>query len=140
MKTYSLTGAHIKLFINNVAYTSAQSVTFGIDYGIQSQYGIDSPYPQELAPGKITVNGSIQGIRIKNSGGLQSKSIRPLFYNAAASNYISIRIQDRQSGEDIFYCEKCMVTKESHAAVVKTTYRLSFDFVGIIPLMSVDRS
>jgi hypothetical protein len=140
MATYSLVGSHVRIYINNVVYNAAQSVQFSIDYGIQQQFGIDSPYAQELVPGKINVMGSITGIRMKNSGGLQSKSIRPLFTDAAAANYISIRIQDRQSGEDIFFCQQCLVTKESHTAPSKGIYRLSFDFVGTVPLMAVDRT
>jgi hypothetical protein len=140
MATYSLTGASIRIYINNKVYNSAQSANFTIDYGETAAYGIDSPYPQEIATTKITVSGSIQGIRIKMSGGLQGSNMRPLFQDVAASPYVSIRIQDRQSGEDILFVPSAKVTKESHSIPTKGTYRLSFDFLGIIPLMALDRA
>lgn len=140
MPTYALNGANIIVYINNVIYNVAQSVSFTIDYGVSAQFGIDSPYAQELAPGKVSVSGSIQGLRIKNSGGLQGKNMRPLFTDIAASPYISIRIQDRQSKEDIFFCQTAMVTKESHVAAAKGGYKMNIEWTGLQPLMALDRA
>lgn len=137
---YVLTGAHIKLYINNALYKEVQAVNFSIDYGEQETYGIDSPYPQEIATTRIAVRGSVQGLRLKMSGGLQAKNARPLFQDVAANPYISVRIQDRQTGEDIMFIPNAKVTRESHNIVTKTTYKMSFDFTGMIPLMALDRS
>jgi hypothetical protein len=139
-KSLVLTGAHIKLYINNKVYKEVQSISLSIDYGETEIYGIDAAYPQEIAPTKITVRGSCTGIRVKLSGGLQSANMRPLFQDIAASPYISIRIQDRDSSEDIVFIPNCKVTRESHSIATKATYKLSFDFVGQIPLMALDRS
>lgn len=137
---YVLTGAHIKLYVNNVLYKEVQSVQFSIDYGEQETYGIDSPYAQEIATTRIQVRGSVQGLRIKMSGGLQGKNMRPLFQDVAGNPYISIRIQDRQSGEDIVFIPNAKITRESHSIAVKQTYKLNFEFLGMIPLMALDRS
>lgn len=135
----TLTGAHIKLYINNALFKTVQSVTWTVAYNEDPVYGIDSLYPQEIASTKISVTGSIQGIRLKLSGGLQAKDIRPVFTDANASPYISIRIQDRQSGEDIIYIPNAKVTRETHAIATKSTYKLNFDFIGQIPLFVLDR-
>ena len=140
MQSIVLTGAHIKLYINNKLYKQVQSLNFSVDYGETEIYGIDSPYPQEIASTRVTVRGSIQGIRIKNSGGIQAGNLRPLFTDIAASPYISIRIQNRQSSEDIVFIPQAKVTRETHTATVKSTYKLSFDFVGAIPFFALDRS
>lgn len=139
-KSFVLTGAHIKLYINNKVYKPTQGVSFSIDYGETEIYGIDSLYAQEIAPTRISVRGSVNGIRIKMSGGLQGENARPLFQDAAASPYISIRIQDRDSSEDILFIPNAKITRETHAISTKSTYKLSFDFVGQIPLMALDRS
>lgn len=140
MKSFTLTGAHIKIYINNKVYKEVQSVNFSVDYGETEIYGIDANYPQEIATTKISVRGSIRGIRVKMSGGLQASNIRPLFTDTAASPYISIRIQDRDSQEDILFIPNAKVTRENHEMSTKTTYKLSFDFVGQIPLFALDRS
>ena len=135
-----LTGAHIKLFVNNKLYNVVQSVSIDIDYGEQEIYGIDVAYAQEIAPTRVTVKGSVRGVRIKLSGGLQASNLRPLFQDIAANPYISIRIQSRYDGEDIIYIPNAKVTRENHAIGTKSTYKLNFDFVGQIPLMALDRS
>lgn len=135
-----LTGANIKLYVNNQVYKEVQSVNFTVDYGETEIYGIDAPYPQEIATTKISVRGTVTGLRIKLSGGLQAKNLRPLFVDVLASPYISLRISDRYSGEDILFIPNAKVTRESHSIATKSTYKLNFDFVGQIPLFALDRS
>ena len=135
-----LAGAHIKLYVNNKVYKEVQSIQFSVDYGETEIYGIDSLYPQEIAPTRISVKGSVNGIRVKYSGGLQGQNMRPLFTDISASPYISLRIQDRSTGEDILFIPNAKITRENHQASTKGTYKLSFEFVGQIPLFALDRA
>ena len=139
-KSLVLTGANIVLYINNVKYKVVQSVNFAIDYGENEIRGIDSPWAQELAPGACSVRGSIQGLRLKMSGGIQGSNMRPLFQDTAASPYISIRIQDRATGEDIILIAQAKIIRETHTIAAKATYKLNIDFSGMIPLMALDRA
>lgn len=136
----TLVGAHIKLYINNQVYKVVQSLTITVDYGEQPIYGIDAAHAQEIAPTRLTISGSVNGLRIKNGGGLQAQNIRPLFVDLMASPYISIRIQDRSTGEDILYIPQAKVTQESHAMATKTTYKMNFSFIGQVPYFALDRS
>lgn len=135
-----LVGAHIKMYINNKVYKVTQSVTISVDYGESETYGIDASYPQEITPGKVSVKGSVQGLRVRYSGGLQADSIRPLWTDMMASPYISIRIQDRSTGEDILFIPNAKVIKEDHVMAIKGTYKLNFQFIGQIPYFALDRS
>lgn len=137
---FTLSGAHIKLYVNNKLYNTVQSITFTIDYGEKPIYGIDASYPQEIAPSRVSVRGSVSGVRVKYSGGLQSISGRPLFQDIAASPYVSLRIHDRSTGEDIMFIQNAKISRETHSAVIKQTYKISFDFEGQIPLMALDRA
>lgn len=138
--TYILTGAHIKLYVNNKLYKVTQAVTFDIDYGETEIYGIDAVYAQEIATTRVSVKGQVQGMRVKYSGGIQADNLRPLFTDTAAAPYVSIRIQDRQSGEDILFIPQAKITRERHQISTKATYKLNFDFSGIVPLMALDRA
>lgn len=140
MPSLTLTGAHIKLYINNKPYKIVQSISLEVDYGEEGIYGIDSPWPQEIAGGRTVVRGSIRGLRLKYSGGIQAHNIRPAFFDLAASPYISIRIQDRVTGEDIALITNAKCSRESHAVGIKGTYKLNFDFVGQIILFALDRA
>ena len=135
-----LTSAHVKLFINNKEYKIVQSVSLQISYNEEPIYGIDSTSAQEIATTRISVSGSINGLRVKNSGGLQAQEIRPLFVDLMSSPYISIRIQDRQSGEDIVFLPQSKVTSESHSISTKSSYKMNFNFISVLPLMALDRS
>lgn len=140
MATMFLTGARITLWINNKQYKTVQSVNFSVDYGETEIYGIDSEYAQEIAGTKVTVRGSVQGLRIESDGGLQGQNMRPLYSDLMASPYISIRIQDRRSTEDIIFIPNAKVTKETHTIGMKSVYHLNFDFVGQIPQFALDRA
>jgi hypothetical protein len=135
-----LVGAHIKLYINNQVYKVVQSISVAVDYGEQEIYGIDAMHAQEIAPTRLSIRGSVNGLRIKNSQGLQAGNIRPLFVDLMASPYISIRIQDRSTGEDIVYIPQAKVSSESHSISTKSTYKMNFNFVGQVPYFSLDRS
>jgi hypothetical protein len=135
-----LAGAHIQLYINNKLYKTVQSIVLNVDYGEVPIYGIDSEYAQELAPTKVMISGSVTGLRVKYSGGIQANNMRPLWNDVAASPYISLRIHDLSTGEDIILIQNCKVTKETHTAAIRGTYKLNFDFIGMVPLWALDRS
>lgn len=140
MQPIILTGAHIKLYVNNKQYKVTQNVTLDVDYSEAGIYGIDSPWAQEIAGGRISIRGKVSGLRVKYSGGLQASNIRPLFTDIAASPYISIRIQDRSTGEDLYFIPNAKCTSESHGAPIKGSYKLNFDFTGQMVLFALDRS
>jgi len=139
MNMITLTGALIKVYINNTLYKEVQQISYTIDYGEYPIYGIDSAHPQEIAPSKVLVQGSIAGIRIRNSGGLQANDARPLIKDILAAPYISIRIQDRQSKEDLLFVMSAKVSNQRFMASVKRSVSLSFDFVGMLPMEPIDR-
>lgn len=139
-QSLTLSAGLINVFINNLPYKVTQNLTFEVDYGEEGIYGIDAPWAQEVAGGRAIVRGSIKGLRIKNSGGLQGLNMRPSFTDLAASPYISIRVQDRSTNEDIILITNAKVSKENHSMTTKGMYRLDFDFIGQLALFALDRS
>jgi hypothetical protein len=135
-----LTGAQIELWINNKQYKEVESLTFNVSYGEEAIYGIDSPYPQEIAVTRIEVAGSVSGLRLKLSGGLQAKNMRSLFMDVMSSPYISIRVTDRVTQEDILFIPQAKITREAHTVPSRGTYKLNFDFRGLVPYFALDRS
>lgn len=140
MKHVVLQGAAVKIYINNKLYKEADQVSYNIDYGAGEIYGIDSPFPQEIAPGRVSVQGAINGIKIKYSGGLQAYEALPPIADILSSPYISIRIQDRASTEDLLFIPSAMITAQSVQIPARGIYRLSFNFKGLVPFEPLDRS
>jgi hypothetical protein len=140
MQQLTLTGANIKVYFNNKVYPYIQQISLKVDYGETENYGIDAEYAQEIAGAKLMVRGRVSGIRAKMSGGLQALNMRPLFVDYAAGSYISIRIVDRATLEDIVFIPVAKITTEDHLIGVKGSYKLNFDFVGQVPQFALDRS
>jgi hypothetical protein len=137
----TLPGAEVRLYINNTVFAVTQSVEYTYEPGSYSIYGIDSPYPQELASGgQVSMKGSINGLRLKNGGGPQAQSLIPLFFNIVASPYIPIRLEDRSTGEVIFSGINCKITNIKDSVSTKGIYKVSFGFECQIPYFPLDLS
>lgn len=134
-----ISGALLKVFINEVLYAEVNSVSYTIDYGTTQIYGIDSPFAQEIAPTRYSVSGSISGLRLKLSGGLQGYAAVFRYDDLLSSPYVSIRLQERSQQEDILYIPNAMVGSQSLQAGAKGTALLSFNFTGLIGLEPLDR-
>jgi hypothetical protein len=137
---FTIAGAQIVVYLNEKKFTTTQSISFVIDTGETYIYGIDSISAQEIVPTKLSVTGSINGLRLRNSGGIQALNGRPLFQDILAAPYISIRIQDRVTKEDIIFIPRAKISNESHSVSAKGIYKVNFNFMGIIPLFALDRS
>lgn len=136
-----ISGASVRLYINGTIYSVAQQVSFSHETGESEIRGIDSPYIQEIAGGgTISIKGSVRGVRIKNSGGLQALNASPLFSDVLASPYISIRLEDRSTGEIILSVPHAKITSIKDAVAIKGTYKVDFDWVGQVPFFPLDLS
>ena len=136
-----ISGGLVRLYINNKIYPVVQNISVSIDSGEYSIYGINSPYPQEIAGGgQNVVKGSAGIIRTKNSGGLQGVNARPLFSDLAASSYVSLRLEDRSTGETLWSIPKAKISNIKESVAIKGIYRITFDFIGQILFWPLDLS
>jgi hypothetical protein len=136
-----ISGGLIRLYVNNHVYAVTQSVSLTQQTGEYEIYGINSPYPQEIAGGgQVSTKGSVKGVRVKNSGGLQGVNLRPLFSDIAASNYVSLRLEDRSTGETIWSIPKAKVSNINESVATRGIYQVSFDFTGQVLFWPLDLS
>ena len=133
-----LTGAQCKVYFGGKLYESLQSLNYTIDYGETEIYGMDSQHPQEIAPTRMSVQGSVNGLRIKLTGGLQGYDMRTKISQVLFGPYVSLRIKDRHSGQDIFWCPQVKITSENVQIMAKGVVKLNFNFKGIIPYNALD--
>jgi hypothetical protein len=135
----TITGAHIKLYINGVVYNEVQQLNYTIDYGEEAIYGIDSIFPQEIKVTRVSIAGSISGIRTSSSNGLQGQNLRPKITDSFFAPYISIRIENRKTGEDIMFIPHAKVTSEKLDVSAKGTVKVGISFVGLQGQQTLDR-
>jgi hypothetical protein len=131
----------VRLYVNNRILTTTQTVSMENQTGEYEIFGINSPYPQEIAGGgQRSVRGSVAGVRTKNSGGLQSAGALPLFSDVAASNYVSLRLEDRSTGETLWSIPKAKLSNVQESISIKGVYKISFQFTGQILFYPLDLS
>lgn len=133
-----LTGASCRLYIGGKAYPEVQQISYTLDYGEKEIFGIDSIFPQEIATTRISVQGSITGVRVKLSGGLQGKDIITNINKRVFAPYVSLEIRDRQSDMKLIFIPQCKVTTQTVRISSKRVVVLSFNFKGIIPYEPLD--
>jgi len=133
-----LTGAQCKVFIGGKLYPEVQQMSCTIDYGEQETYGIDSIYAQEIATTRISVQGSVSGLRLKLSGGLQGKDIITKINERLFAPYVSFEVRDRQSDQKILFIPQCKITTQNIQIGAKGVVKLNFNFKGIIPYEPLD--
>jgi hypothetical protein len=134
-----ISGAHLKTYINGKVYNEIQSLSYVIDYGEEPIYGIDSVFPQEIKITRISFQGSVSGVRVANSNGLQGQSLRPGIRDSFFAPYISIRITDRRTGEDVMWVPHAKITNERLEVSAKGVAKVSFSFTGLQPQQPLDR-
>ena len=139
MAQRTIAGAHIKVYINGIVYNEVQQLQYTIDYGEEPIYGIDSVFPQEIKITRVSIQGSISGVRTAQSNGLQGYDIRPKIFDSIFAPYISIRIFDRKTGEDILFVPYARVTNEKTSVSAKGIMQTSFNFIGLQGQQPLDR-
>lgn len=135
----TISGAHINLHINGKPYNEVQQISYTIDYGEEAIYGIDSVFPQEIKITRISIQGSVSGVRVGGSGGLQGQDIRPKITESIFSPYISIRISDRKTGEQIMWIPSAKIVNEQVSVSAKGNMTVSFSFLGLQGQQPLDR-
>jgi hypothetical protein len=134
-----ISGAHLKVYINGAVYNEIQDLSYTIDYGEEPIYGIDSIFPQEIKITRISVQGSVSGIRVANSNGLQGANLRPGIRDSYFAPYISLRVFDRRTGEDILFIPYAKIVNERMQVSAKGNVKVGFSFTGLQPQQPLDR-
>lgn len=134
-----VSGAHINLHINGTLYNEVQQLTYTVDYGEEPIYGIDSVFPQEIKITRVSIQGTVSGVRAANTGGLQGQDIRPKITGSMFAPYVSIRISDRRTGEQLMWIPNAQITNEKFDVSAKGNASLSFNFIGLQGQQPLDR-
>lgn len=133
-----LAGSQVKVYFGGTLVKELQNISYSVNYGEEAIYGIDSPFPQEIATTKVTVTGSASIVYIQANGGLQGKELRSRINEILYAPYISLRIKDRKNDLDLFFCPQIKITQENMTIGAKGTVKVTFNFTGIIPYSSED--
>lgn len=104
-----LSGARCVLKINNKIIGFAFAISWNIRTEAVEIETIDDYLPYEIAPQRISVNGTISGFRIPGSGPTQDL-IQADIASFLHQRYVEIEVRDSQTDNIIFVTKKALIT------------------------------
>jgi hypothetical protein len=135
----TLSSAVVRVYLNGRILNTLTSISWSINYGMELKYGIDTPWPQEIADGRASVSVRISAVATHFDGGIMAKNnARALVSDLLQSPYSSLRVENRVNGDTLLYLVNCRCSNESVDAVVKQTVKYSFELLGTYPANGVD--
>lgn len=125
-------GAGIKLIINGSVVGFATGLQFTRTTNTKYIYGIDSPVPQEIAKTTYSVQGSLTGFRLRDSGGLDGYGIMNESTIAAFFNfkYATIEVVDRLTNKTMLTIQKVVFDNDSWNIQTKQIITFNANFKG----------
>jgi len=124
------TGSRAIIKINDKLFGFAFNVNFNINTSQDEIWTIDDWTPFELAPKRITVEGSISMFHIPGKGPtrqlVQANVLSFLFHK-----YITIDIQDQTTGQTIFKTKKAVVTSKNQTVNAGELSRITLQWKAI---------
>jgi hypothetical protein len=132
MQTFSIAAAHLKCYVNSKLLGYVMSVpawTVATEWAELRE--IDNATGAQLTPRTYTVNGTIQILRGRSTGGLEGAGLVPSAEAFLRQKYLVIEIQDRVTQDIIFSAQKCQVISQQWSVSPKGLLIGNFNFRGL---------
>lgn len=127
----TLRGPDVKIYINGQLFSAVTALRFAAATGRHAIIGIDQSTPFELAPGSQKISGSIEVLRIHNSGGLEGAGITAPSSQLLLEKYFSLTVVDRFSNSILLQVDEAAVIDQNWSMVARGLVSGSFTFEGI---------
>ena len=125
-----LSGARCILRMNNQVVGFAFGISWTRSTDATEINTIDDYLPYELAPSRITVNGTLSMFRIPGSGpGV--KGMQTSVLNFMQQRYIEIEVRDTHTDNLIFFTKKAMVTSRTEYIKSDALAEMTLNFKAI---------
>lgn len=115
----SISGAELKVYINNTIFGICSAIEWTVDSGRRAIRGIDRNTPVEIAEGPATIRGSMQVTRLRRDGGLEGRGITTFPHKFQLEKYISIRVVERGTESVVFATDRALVKEQHWRVAVK---------------------
>jgi len=127
------TGAGLRISINGIIVGFATGLNFSRSIGTKEIYVIDNPLPQEIMPTTYSVRGTMTGLRIRDSGGLDGYGIMDIstIQKYFDFKYATIEVVNRLSNKTIYTFQKVVFDTDSWNITARAPVTFSASFKGI---------
>lgn len=135
----TLTGARAKLYVNEQLMGLATDCSWSLPYGMEPVHTLGRYEPQEIVPvSQEAVEVSLNGMRVVNfgphfgfDGNIDTAKVVPVLKDLLNNKDVTIRIEDRQTGEEVMRVAQCRSRGYSSQVGAKGMVTYSMTFVGI---------
>ena len=134
MSNQVLTGQGVVIYVNKSMVGFATGIEYTRRTNVEYIYEIDSPFAAEVAPkGPYSVTGTLTGLRMKGSGGLDGSGIMDVsnVANFFTQKYVTLEIRDRTTDQAICFINRCLFDQDGFKAEVRSQMTFSATFRGI---------
>jgi hypothetical protein len=131
MKSITITGSSVKVYINSRPFGVCTGFEYTVDYGRKSLGGLDFVSTFEIIPGSVKVSGKLECTRLGGYGGLEGTNIVASEDNLTLEKYISIVLVDRKSNAVIFKSLEALVINQSWSVTPRGVMKGTFSFEGL---------
>ena len=123
-------GARCLLKVNSKLCGFAFNVSWRVTTQVSEINTIDDYMPHELAPQRITVEGTISALHIPGQG-VGAQLWQPDILNFLWQQYITIEVRDSATDQVLFYTGKAMITSRSEDIKVDSLANVSLTWRAI---------
>jgi hypothetical protein len=123
-------GARCVLKINGKVVGFAFGVSWRINTTVTEINTIDDYFPVELAPQRVTVEGSLNALHIPGTSA-GTELWQPDALNFLFQQYITIEVRDSATDQLLFYTSKAMITSRSEELRVDSLANVNLSWKAI---------
>lgn len=132
-----LTGAGVVLKINGKVVGFATGISFTRSQGLKVVREVDNPFAVEIMPTVFEVSGSLSGVRLRGTGGLDGakggidvmdlSTVQNFFYQ----KYVTIEVVDRVSSVVLYTFKSVLFDQDSWSITTKNIITFNANFRAI---------
>lgn len=126
-----MSGSRAIIKVNDKLFGFAFGVNFNINTEANEVWTIDDWTPYELAPGRVTVSGTLGMFHVPGKGPAR-QLVQANVLSFLMHKYITIEISDQTTGQTIFKTNRAFITSKSQSlqAGELSTIQLSWKAIG----------
>lgn len=113
MRSKTLRGLDLIVYVNAKPWSFADDLNWDIDYGGEPIYGVDSLFPFEITTTRGLISATIHYWRQHNTAGAEGAGMIPIQQDLPRERYFYLQVVDRQTGATYLEIPMCKLRRQT---------------------------
>jgi len=127
----TLRGIDSIVFLNGRIYAACTELSWGVDYGMKENFGIDAQEAFEIQSTRVKVTATLTCIKLHLDGGPEAYGIVPTMHELSRERYSYIQVVDRLNDRAFLEIPKAKCSGQQWRVVARGVCQGSFTIAGI---------